>query len=271
MKTTKCSPSPKSFTNRPVRRITTGFAMALALAIPQQSAEAATLTVNLGAAADFAVLGGSGISIAAPIDSTVVTGDIGSFPTASITGLENLVLNGTNQAGNAITQQAKNELGVAYGDAEGRATDVFFPLIHDVGGLTLESGVYSAPSSLAVTGTLTLDGEGDPNAVWIFQIASTFNIAGASSIDLINGAQAGNVFWQVGTSATLSLDSHLEGTIMAQQSITANAGATMNGRLLALDGFVSLDNNVLTVPEPGSSLLVALGLSLAALTRRRKN
>ena len=269
MKTIHFSPQGKRIAPDRVstKPITTGLALICALALPQGGANAAVL---LGGATDFAVLAGAGITIAAPVDSTHITGNIGSYSTTTITGLENLVLDGLNHAGNAITQQGKIDLGIAYGDVATRPATDLFPAIHDIGGLTLSPGVYNAPTSLGITGVLTLDAEGDPNAVWIFQMGSTLTTATGSNVELINGARAGNIFWQVGSSATLGVGSHFEGTIMAQDSISANTDATFIGRLLAMDGAVTLDNNNIVIPEPGSAMLVAFGLAIATLKRRRK-
>ena len=230
----------------------------------------AALTMNLNTAGSFAALAGAGITFAAPVNSTVITGDIGSFATTSITGLENAVINGVNHEGDSVTQQAKTDLLAAYNDAAGRPEDVLFPFIHDIGGLTLDPGIYEAPSSLGITGTVTLNAGGDPNAVWIFQIASTLITESGSSVNLTNGAQASNVYWQVGSSATLGVDSDLDGTILAQQSITLNTNAVVIGRALAMNGAVTFDNNVVGVPETSSALLFAFGLSLASLTRSRR-
>jgi hypothetical protein len=152
------------------RRIAAAFALTATLCLSQHHSNAA-LTVNLNTAGSFAALAGAGITFAAPINSTLITGDIGSFATTSITGLENAIIDGVNHAGDSVTQLAKVNLVTAYNDAVSRQEDTLFPLIHDVGGLTLVSGVYKAPSSLGITGVVTLDGGGDSNAVWIFQIA----------------------------------------------------------------------------------------------------
>ncbi len=251
------------------RSIAAALALTATLSLSQQHSHAA-VTVNLNSAASFAALAGSGITFAAPVNSTFITGDIGSFATTTITGLENAVIDGVNHAGDSVTQQAKTDLLTAYTDAEGRQEDTLFPLIHDVGSLTLVPGVYQAPSSLGITGVVTLDGGGDSNAVWIFQIGSTLITASGSSVNLINGAQASNIFWQVGTSATLGTGSELDGTILAQQSITLNTNAALTGRALALNGAVTFDNNIVAIPETSSTLLFALGVSLASLTRSRK-
>lgn len=250
--------------------MTCGLAMALSLAFAHPGTEAAVLAVDLGTAADFAVLAGAGITVAGPVDSTVITGDIGTHATTTIAGLENVILFGVNHSGDDVTQQAKIDLGGAYTDAAGRPVDVFFPFIHDIGGTILEPGVYNAPSSLAITGVLTLDADGDSNAVWIFQIGSTLITSSGSSVNLINGAQAGNIFWQVGSSATLGVGSLFEGSILAQDSITVTTNAILTGRALAIVGAVTLDNNSITIPESGSSVLLSIGLSVGMMTRRRR-
>lgn len=215
--------------------------------------------VDLGTAANFAVLAGSGITNTGP---TTITGDVGSFPTATITGFETVTLNGTNHAGDATTQGAKNDLVIGYADALGRLPTTIYGPIFDLGGLTLGPGVYNDPTSFGITGTLTLDAMGDPNAVWIFQAGSTLITAANSTVLLMGGAQASNVFWQVGSSATLGTDSEFAGSILAFTSITLTTGATIDGRALALNGAVTMDSNVIAVPEPGSALLFGLGLAL---------
>lgn len=169
-----------------------------------------------------------------------------------------------------MTQQAKIDLGIAYVDAAGRTADTAYGAIHELVG-TLGAGVYSGSSSFSIMTTLTLDGGGDPNAVWIFQSGSTLITASNSNILLINGAQTSNVFWQVGSSATLGPYSNFVGTILASDSITLNTGADITGRALARGAAVTLDNNTVTIPaipEPGNALLLGAGL-LTLVTRRR--
>jgi hypothetical protein len=227
--------------------------------------------VDLASGSGFAVLAGAGITVAGPVESSVITGDIGTFPTATITGLENLVLNGVNYAGDVNTQTAKNDLVLAYNDAVGRTPDTIYGAIYDLGGSTLASGVYNGPSSFSITGILTLDAGGDSNAVWIFQAGSTLTTAVGSQIVLANGAQAANVFWQVGTSATLGTDSFFAGSILAMDSITLNVGADVTGQVLARNGAVSLfgDNTINVIPEPAGALLVGLGATVILIARRR--
>jgi len=199
--------------------------------------------VDLGTADSFAILAGAGITNTGP---TTITGDVGSHPTTTQTGFETVTLNGTNHGGDAVTQQTKTDLLTAYNDAAGRTPTTVGT---ELGGSTLTAGAYdSAAGTFQITGTLTLDAEGDPNAVFIFQMGSTLVTASGSQVVLINGAQACHVFWQVGSSATLGTNSTFIGTIMALQSITANTGATIDGRLLAINGAVTLDSNNIEVP-----------------------
>lgn len=240
--------------------------LVVAAILAQNPARADTIVVDLSTAADFAVLAGTGITIIGP---TSVTGDIGSDPTPTMVGLGNLTLTGVNHADDAVTVQAKSDLLAAYTDAAGRTATVTYSPIYDLGGSTLLSGVYKDPSSFAITGTLTLDAAGDPNAVWIFQAGSTLITASDSIVALIGGAQASRVFWQVGSSATLGTGTDFAGSIMALESITLNTGATVSdGRVLALNGAVTLDTGLVTIPEASSVLLFIPGAVLFAIRRR---
>jgi hypothetical protein len=202
----------------------------------------------LASACSFGILGAT--PVVSSVGPTSVTGDIGIFPAASITGFPPGTLTGTEHLGDAVAQTAQGDLTTAYNNAAGAAGGAVLPA--DIGGLTLPAGVYRttvSQPSLGITGNLTLDGGGNPNAVWIIQIVSTLTTAaGNSHIILINGASAHNVFWQVGSSATLGTNTIFQGTIMAQASITLTTGATLNGRALARTGAVSLDSNLVNVP-----------------------
>lgn len=246
------------------KRSSMGLILAAAVMFPGHEATALPASVELGSAADFAVLAGSGITLTSP---TTITGDIGTYPTLTMVGLGYLTLNGTNHAGDAVTQAAKGDLTLAYADAAGRAPTTVYGA-QDLGGLTLTSGVYQGSSSFGITGTLTLDGGGDPNAVWIFQAGSTLITASGSAISLIGGAQAGNVFWQVGTSATLGTGTDFAGNILALDSITLNTGATVDGRVLARNAAVALDDNTIVIPEARSLLLLGLGVAVLFAYRR---
>ena len=249
--------------------VPSGLVLVLASCFLEQNAGAAVLTVDLAGASEFAALAGAGITVAGAVNTTTITGDIGSFAITSITGLENVVLNGVNHAGDAVTQQGKLDLGLAYVDAAGRLPTETFPPIAELGGLILGSGVYNDPSSFLITGILTLDAGGDPDAVWIFQSGSTLITASGSNILLIGSARASNVFWQVGSAATLGTNSHFEGSILASDSISLNTGASLNGRALAMTGAGTFDYNTIQIPEPGSTLLFGAGLVLLAMRRQR--
>ena len=201
--------------------------------------------MNLGTTESFAVLAGAGVTNTGP---SIISGDLGACPTPAITGFPpGTVINGTIHAADAVCLQAQSDLVIAYNDAAGRAPTTTYPGVQDLGGLTLTPGVYQA-TAFAITGTLTLDAQGDPGAVWIFQAGSTLITAVNSSVMVINGGQPCNVFWQVGSSATLGVGSTFVGTILALTSITANTNATVQGRLLARNGAVTLDSNTVTRP-----------------------
>ncbi len=270
--------SPGSAPNR-ARPTGLGFVLVLAVLVPHHDATAVT-TVPLGSASGFAVLAGSGITVAGAVNTTTITGDIGTYPTPSVTGLGNVVLNGANQtADTGLMLIAKNDLVTAYGNAAGQAATVSYGSANqELGGLKLAPGVYNDSTSFGLTGILTLDAGGDPNAVWIFQAGSTLTTASDSTVALINGAQACHVFWQIGSSATLGTGTDFMGNILALTSITADTGATVDGRLLAENGAVTLDNNTITksvcnsasgVPDTGGTLWL-LGSGVATLLAFRR-
>ena len=248
------------------KRLLIGLVFAVAVTFLHQNATSIPI-VDLGSAADFAVLAGAGITV---IGGTTITGDIGTYSTTTITGLENLVLHGTNHAGDAVTQQAKIHLASAYSEAAGRVPDITYAPIFDLGGRILGSGVYRGSSSFGITGALTLDAHGDPTAVWVFQTGTTLVTASGSTVLLANGAQADHVFWQVGSSATLGDGSVFVGSILALESITLNSGVTVDGRLLAQIGAVSLSSGAITVPEPCTLFLLGPGLIVATLFAPRR-
>jgi LPXTG-motif cell wall-anchored protein len=225
--------------------IATAVVALVALIIPAIS-NAAQPTVNLGSTSNFAVLAGSGITNTGPTTvGGTAGGDMGSDPTPAFTGDTLVTTTGTKYtAPSAVVTAAKTALVTAYDDAAGRtpATTVSA----DLGGQTLVAGVYNSAAALALTGTLTLDGQNNPDAVFIFQAGSTLTTASASNVALINGAQACHVFWQVGSSATLGTNSVFTGHVLALTSITATTGATINGQLLASNGAVTLDTNTIT-------------------------
>ena len=206
--------------------------------VAQPVAYTAANPVPLGTAANFAVLAGSTITNTG--DSTI-TGSLGLSPGTAVTGL----LTGSLFAADGVAARAKTDLGAAYDDVAGRPTTDTAPV--ELGGTTQTPGVYdSAAGTFGITGTLTLDAKGDPNAVFIFKAASTLITASASRVNLVNGARASNVFWQVGSSATLGTYSVLRGNVLALASITVTTGVTVDGRMLARTGSVTLDTDVIT-------------------------
>ncbi|MFN2389860.1 MAG: ice-binding family protein, partial [Actinomycetota bacterium] len=204
--------------------------------------------VDLGTAGSFAVLAGTTVT---NTGTTSVDGDLGVSPGTAVTGFPPGQVNGTIHRGDAVAAQAQSDLTVAYNSAAGRACD-FVLTGSDLGGMTLTPGVYCFASSAQLTGTVTLDAQGDPSAVFIFQIGSTLTTASGSSVNLINGASACNVFWQVGSSATLGTGTSFAGNILALTSITAQTGTTVQGRLLARNGAVTLDTNVVDASACGA-------------------
>ena len=204
-------------------------------------ANAAATTVPLGTATSFVVLAGAGITSTGP---TTLNGDIGTYPTTTMTVTGSLTINGVNHGGDAVTQQAKTDLVAAYINAAGQGPTV--PIVANLGGQTLLPGVYNSASSIGLTGNLILDGGGNPNAVFVFQAGSTLTTASGSLVSMIGGAQSCNVFWQVGSSATLGTGSSFQGTIIALTDITLTTGVTIVGRALARNGAVTMDTNTIT-------------------------
>lgn len=217
-----------------MKRITT-VGLAAVMAVMLAGTALAAASVNLGAAKSFAVLAGETIT---NTGATTITGDVGLAPGTAVTGFTDVTLDGAQHLGDAVALDAKNALVTAYNDAAG-ATPVT-KVATELGGTTLKPGVYGS-DTLGLTGTLTLDGEG----LYVFQAASTLITASNSSVELINGASACNVYWQVGSSATLGTSTKFKGTIMALTSIALNTGATLQGRALARNGAVTMDNNTI--------------------------
>jgi hypothetical protein len=207
---------------------------------------AAQLPVNLGTASTYALLAGSTITSTGP---TTINGDVGVHPGTTFTrGVPPATVNGAINLGNAAAATAKADLVTAYNDAAARVPVVIVGT--ELGGTTLPPGVYaSAATDFGITGTLTLDGGGDPGAVFIFKAGSTLTTAAGSNVILINGAKASHVYWQIGSSATLGVNSHFEGNILAFASITATTGSTVNGRLFARNGAVTVDSLTGTNPS----------------------
>jgi hypothetical protein len=216
-------------------------------------------TVNLGTSSNYVVLAGSLIS---NIPTSSITGNIGLSPSAGsmISGIGSTEITGTiytvdatGPAGSVADATglttAKGELTTAYNNAKGRTSTDIVMLADNIGGLTLTPGLYKSNGSLEISsGDLTFDAKGDANAIFIIQIASSLNTTSGRKVILIGGALASNIFWQVGTSATLGTNSVFKGIIMADQSISMNTGASIEGRLLARIAAITLNSNTIVQP-----------------------
>lgn len=216
----------------------------------------------MGTAGNYAVMGATAITNTGP---TVINGNLAISPggSSSVTGFPPGVVTGEMDTADAEAVLAHTDLVGAYNDAAGETTTVNLTGT-DLGGLTLTPGTYTFDSSAQLTGTLTLDGQGSTNATFIFQIGSTLTTASGSTVELINGAGACAVFWQVASSATLGTTTDFQGTIMAMTSITMNTGATIGvgglgrgGRALAMNGALTLDTNIITPPPAGCAFAPA--------------
>ncbi len=224
---------------------------------------AAPLSVapDLGTAASFAVLGGQAVT---NTDTSVVTGNLGVAPGTAITGFPPGIVLGEVHAADAVALQAQQDAAIAYTTLAGEVCNTNLTG-HDLGGLTLTPGVYCFSSSAQLTGPLTLDAQDDPAAVWIFQIGSTLNSASDASVMVINGGNACNVFWQVGSSATLGVTNTFAGTIVALASISLATNTTLSGRALAQNGAVTMDTNAVTLPTCATPTAIEIG-SLSTTT-----
>jgi Ice-binding-like len=247
------------------------FAVVLLLFV---SAKPAAAQVTLGSTVgSFGVLGGSTVTNTGP---SVVNGNLGVSAGSSVTGFPpGVVVGGTIHSNDATAIQAQTELTTAYNTVAGTPCTLDLSG-QNLGGLTLTPGVYCFSSSAQLTGTLTLNALGNPAAQFLFKIGSTLTTASVSSVALINGATSCNIFWQVGSSATLGTNTVFAGNILALTSITLNTGATDSGRTLARNGAVTLDTNNVTLcgtaPAPGAAvpalsttLLLLLGAVMAAI------
>lgn len=200
---------------------------------------------GLGSAASFAVLGGQTVTNTGP---STIFGDLGVSPGTAVTGFPpGIVTGGATHSADAVALQAQSDVTTAYNalGAQACTADVTG---QDLGGMTLTQGVYCSTSATQLTGTVTLDAQGNAAAVFIFKMASTLTTASNSSVSMINGGTACNVFWQVGSSATLGTTTRFVGNILALTSVALQTGATMvPGRALARNGEVTMDTNNVTI------------------------
>ena len=262
--------------------------LALALVLATLPMSASAQLFSLGTAQSFAVLGGSTVTNTGP---SVIMGDLGVSPGTAITGFPpgTVVPPGTIHNSDAVALQAQSDATTSFNILAGLAPSQNLTG-QDLGGLLLQPGVYRFNTSAQLTGALTLNALGNPNALFVFQVGSTLTTASNSSVLVINGGNDCNIFWQVGSSATLGTTTAFKGNILADQSITLNTGATIiSGRALAHNGAVTLDTNDVeclncrivpggpglptsAVPEPGSiSLFFGAAFSISGLAMRRRS
>jgi hypothetical protein len=229
-----------------------GIALAVGLMCVAAPVAAQASTIDLGTAKSFVVLAGSTVTNTGP---SVLNGDLGVYPGAALVGFgPPAVVNGARHAADAQAGKAKEDLGAAYDAAAGQPVSPANDLTGtDLGNRSLNPGAYRYTSNAQLTGPLTLNAQGDPNAQFVFQIASSLNTASGSSVLLVNGANPCNVYWQIGTSATLGTTTAFQGNIMALASISLANGATVIGRALARSGAVTLINNVLDSSRCGAA------------------
>jgi Ice-binding-like len=237
-----CRGPQKVRRSRSRQSLTALFSLLLTLAFSQ--AALAQTAPTLGTAQSFAVLGGSTVTNTGP---SIITGNLGVSPGSAVTGFPpGTVVGGTIHAADAVAAQAEADNVTAYGELASEACNTTFGVPTDLGGLTLVPGVYCFASSAGLTGTLTLNAGGDAGAVWVFKIASTLITASNAKVAVINGGQQCNVFWQVGSSATLGTGTDFIGNVLALTSITLTTDATLSGRALAQNGAVTLDSNTVS-------------------------
>lgn len=203
-------------------------------------ASSGPLAPDLGSAANFVGLAASTFT---NTGSGVFYGDVGVFPGTEVIGFPpGIILSGTIYRGGPVAEQAQLDALAAFNNLQSQLCDTDLTG-QDLGGMTLAPGVYCFDTSAQLTGDLVLDAQDNPLAVWVFQTGSTLTTASASTVTMIKGGQALNVYWQVGSSATLGTGTRFLGNILADQSISSNTGASLIGRALALTGAVTMNTN----------------------------
>ncbi len=234
--------------------------MSVSLAGPSTNVSASRLQAiapSLGAATSFSVLGGQSVTNTGP---SVVGGDLGVSPGTSITGFPPGTVNGAIHQADAVALQAQADVVIAYDQLAGQACNTDLTG-QDLGGMTLVEGVYCFSSAAQLTGQLTLDAQGNSAAVWVFQIASQLNTASSASILMTNGGGPCNVFWQVGSSATLGTGNTFVGNILALTSISLATNTNVSGRALARNGSVTMDTNSISIESCGVAVPTATATS----------
>ena len=227
-----------------------GSGRAPAAASASKVSAAVQTTSLLGTAQAFAVLAGSTVTNTGP---SVINDSVGVNPGSAVTGFPpGLLTAGTIHTADAVALQAQSDVGIAYDSLAQRPCE-FHLTGQDLGGKTLTAGVYCFTSEAQLTGTLVLDAENRADALFIFQIASKLTTASAASVRLINGASPCNVFWQVGTSATIGTGTTFVGQILALASIALQTAASLDGRALARNAAVTLDSNRINAASCGDT------------------
>lgn len=238
-----------------MRRMSGSLLAVIGLGVFLSGSSLAFAQISLGTSQSFAVLGGTTVT---NTGSSVITGNVGVSPGTAVTGFPpGLVGGGAIHANDGVAIQAQSDLTTAYNAVAGTACNVDLTG-QDLGGLTLTPGVYCFSSSAALTGTLTLNLQGNPNALFLFKIGSTLVTASTSSVVLINTGGTTcppNLYWQVGSSATFGTGSSFVGNVLALTSITLTTGASLNGRALARNGAVTLDTNTVTIAACGPAIV----------------
>jgi hypothetical protein len=243
--------------NLPVRVVS--FLAVAVLALMPTTASAQLGPIDLGAADSFAVLAGQGVTNT--VTPTLVTGDLGTHPNPAVTNFPPGMVNGAIHQADAAALQAKNALIAAYNDAASRTPAT--TIATELGGQNLTPGIYNSLSGtfeIVAGGTLTLDASGDPDGVFIFQMATTLVTFDSSAVSLIGSASPCNVWWQVGSSATIGTNSDFSGNILALTSIQVQNSAVVEGRALARNASVTLDDATIdgsacitAAPSPSAS------------------
>ncbi len=238
----------RSHTTRTLRReaflaVTAAVAASALTIVGGGAASAAVDSVPLGTAQSFVILAGTEVTATGP---NTLTGDLGIYPGTLLSGGGTITITGTEHITDGVAQQAMTDLGTAYDFAAAQGPTL--PIAADLGGQSLTAGVYNASATLNLTGALTLDAKGDPNARFVFQATSDLIVGSGASVNLINKAQACNVTWVVASSATINSGASFKGSILALTSITLSDGAVVEGRVLARNGNVTLINNTITAP-----------------------
>lgn len=225
------------------------FFLGAALTVSPEVQAQQQSTVYLGSAGSYAVLAGTTVT---NTGNSIVNGNLGVWPGTAVTGFGPGKVNGTEDAGDAAAQHAQASLDIAFKDAAGRTSVNINNIAGDLSGRVLAPGLYKSTSTLSLTGTVSLSGKG----VYIFQIASGLTVGNGGTVVLSGGADSANVFWQVGSSATLGTTADFKGTILALTSISLATNAKLDGRALAQHGAVTLDTTSVTLPLTNAVLIV---------------